>query len=182
MKIYNVILTGGVGSRLWPLSRKENPKQYLSLFKDNSLFGLTIERNKLIVDNFIIVGNKDNNHLSKSVMDKYQLEYKNIVEATPRNTAAAIAFAAFAVESEDILLITPSDHIIKDMNLYRKSIQEAFRLASENYIVTFGIHPKYPETGFGYIEYKEDDVLSFREKPDKETAKAFVENGGFLWN
>src|SRR5690606_41055376 len=101
MNIVHVLLTGGVGSRLWPLSRKQSPKQYLNLFQGKSLFEMTVQRNKTVADQVVIVGNKDNTHLSRRAMVNCGLPYKNIVEATARNTAAAIAFAALAVNPED---------------------------------------------------------------------------------
>ena len=180
--IINVILTGGVGSRLWPLSRKSQPKQYLELFQGKSLFEMTLDRNSHLVDQVMVVGNVDNCHLSRKVLDKSQTSYIDIVEATPRNTAAAIAFAAFAAQPEDILIVTPSDHIIDEMEAYNNAIGEAIAKAKDNYIVTFGILPTKPETGFGYIEHKEDNVLAFREKPNKATAIDFISRGNFLWN
>jgi mannose-1-phosphate guanylyltransferase len=180
--IIHVILTGGVGSRLWPLSRKSQPKQYLELFQGKSLFEMTLDRNSHLVDQVMVVGNIDNCHLSKKVLDKSQTAYIDIVEATPRNTAAAIAFAAFAAQPEDILIVTPSDHIIDEMNAYNSAIAEAIAKAKDDYIVTFGIVPTQPETGFGYIEHKEDTVLAFREKPNKATAIDFISRGNFLWN
>jgi mannose-1-phosphate guanylyltransferase len=180
--IIHVILTGGVGSRLWPLSRKSQPKQYLELFEGKSLFEMTVERNSHLVDQVMVVGNVDNCHLSKKVLDKSLPYYINIVEATPRNTAAAIAFAAFAAQPNDILIVTPSDHIIDDIDAYNSAIALAIEKAKQNYIVTFGIVPNKPETGYGYIERKGEDVLSFREKPNKTTAIDFIETGNFLWN
>ena len=180
--IIHVILTGGVGSRLWPLSRKSQPKQYLEIFEGKSLFEMTVERNTHLADKVMVVGNVDNHHLSGKVMDKTQTAYLNIVEATPRNTAAAIAFAAFASNPDDILIITPSDHIIDKEEDYNIAIQEAISKAKEGYIVTFGIIPTKPETGYGYIESKGDKVLSFREKPNETTAKEFIARGNFLWN
>ncbi|TCN56354.1 mannose-1-phosphate guanylyltransferase [Flavobacterium circumlabens] len=180
--IIHVILTGGVGSRLWPLSRKSQPKQYLEIFENKSLFEMTVERNSHLADKVMVVGNVDNHHLSGKVMDKTGTGYLNIVEATPRNTAAAIAFAAFASDPDDILIITPSDHIIDKMEDYNKAINEAILKAEDGYIVTFGIIPTKPETGYGYIESKGDKVLSFREKPNQTTAKEFIARGNFLWN
>lgn len=182
MSTVHVVLTGGIGSRLWPLSRRSQPKQYLPLFAGKSLFGLTVERNCTIADQVMVVGNRDNNHLSKQVMEESALPYINIVEATPRNTAAAIAFAAFAAESEDVLIVTPSDHIITGIEAYEWAIQQGIQKAQEGFIVTFGIQPSRPETGYGYIEYSGDEVISFREKPNKETAEDFIEKGNFLWN
>lgn len=180
--IIHVILTGGVGSRLWPLSRKSLPKQYLEIFENKSLFEMTVDRNSHLANKVMVVGNVDNHHLSSKVMDKTKTSYINIVEATPRNTAAAIAFAAFASNPDDILIVTPSDHIIDKMDDYNKAINEAIEKAKEGFIVTFGIIPTKPETGYGYIESKGDKVLSFREKPNETTAKNFIARGNFLWN
>ncbi len=181
-KITHVILTGGVGSRLWPLSRKSQPKQYLEIFEGKSLFEMTVDRNSHLADKVMVVGNVDNHHLSGKVMEKTLTSYVNIVEATPRNTAAAIAFAAFASEPDDILIVTPSDHIIDLMDNYNGAIEEAVSKANEGYIVTFGVIPTKPETGYGYIESKGDKVISFREKPNETTAKEFIARGNFLWN
>jgi len=177
-----VILSGGVGSRLWPLSRKSHPKQYLPLFNEQSLFELTIQRNRSIADKLIVIGNKDNDHLSQEVLNNLDVEYTKIVEAVPRNTAAAIAFAALAVDDDDILIVTPSDHLIEDLKAYENAMKKAIDLAQKDYIVTFGVHPTRPETGYGYIEHKGDNVLSFREKPNHITAQDFIEQGNFLWN
>ena len=181
-KLINVILTGGVGSRLWPLSRKSQPKQYLELFDNKSLFEMSVERNAAIVDTVMVVGNIDNCHLSQKVLQKTKTTYIDIVEATPRNTTAAIAFAAFAANPDDILLITPSDHVIEGTSVYKKAIQNAVEKATNGFIVTFGIIPTKPETGYGYIEYSGDDVLSFREKPNQKKAQEFIASGNFLWN
>lgn len=180
--ITHVILTGGVGSRLWPLSRKSQPKQYLDLFDGKSLFEMTVDRNRTLVDTVMVVGNTDNCHLSRKVLEKSGTDYVDIIESTPRNTAAAIAFAAFASDPDAILIVTPSDHIIDEMEHYEQSIKEAIEKASRGFIVTFGIVPTKPETGYGYIERKGEDVLSFREKPNKVSAKDFIEKGNFLWN
>ena len=180
--ITQVILTGGIGSRLWPLSRKSQPKQYLNIFDGKSLFEMTVNRNRTIANKVIVVGNIDNCHLSKAVLNKANKSYIDIIESTPRNTAAAIAFAAFASKPDDILVVTPSDHIIGAMKNYKNAILEAVEKASNGFIVTFGIIPIRPEIGYGYIERDGDDVLSFREKPSQELAREFIANGNFLWN
>jgi mannose-1-phosphate guanylyltransferase len=180
--ITHVILTGGVGSRLWPLSRKSQPKQYLNIFDGKSLFEMTVDRNRTIAEKVMVVGNIDNCHLSKRILEKSNTQYIDVVESTPRNTAAAIAFAALASEPDDILIITPSDHIIEGDQQYLDSINEAVQKANEGFIVTFGVKPTKPETGYGYIEHKEDTVLSFREKPNQVTAQDFITKGNFLWN
>ena len=180
--IIHVILTGGVGSRLWPLSRKSKPKQYLDIFDGKSLFEMTLDRNSTIADVVMVVGNIDNCYLSKAVLEKSNTEYIDIIESTPRNTAAAIAFAAFASQGEDILIVTPSDHIIGKMERYEEAMQEAIEKASKGFIVTFGIVPTKPETGYGYIERKGDNVISFREKPNQVSARDYIAKGNFLWN
>ena len=180
--ITHVILTGGVGSRLWPLSRKSQPKQYLDIFDGKSLFEMTVNRNRNIANKVMVVGNRDNCHLSKQVLEKSNTSYIDITEATPRNTAAAIAFAAFASAADEVLIVTPSDHIIDDMVAYEAAIQEAIEKATAGAIVTFGIVPTKPETGYGYIERNGDNVLSFREKPNQITAMNFIDKGNFLWN
>ncbi len=202
-KILHVLLTGGVGSRLWPLSRQSRPKQYLNIFnsslrvidgsesagnsieksRSRSLFELAVERNAPFTDQLIAVGNQGNRQLSEASLQQLGIEkYIDIVEATPRNTAPAIAFAAFAAQPEDILLVTPADHIIKEGPEYTIAVQQAIKLAEQDNIVTFGIQPTRPETGYGYIEFSEHEVLSFREKPDAETAQKFLKQGTFLWN
>ena len=120
MKIFNVILSGGVGSRLWPLSRKQHPKQFLKLFSGKSLFELTAERNENVVDEIMVVGNADHIGWSTQLLKDIVLPQIFIVETVARNTAAAIAFAALAVDSDDILIITPSDHLIQNQDAYRQ--------------------------------------------------------------
>lgn len=182
MKIYNVVLSGGVGSRLWPLSRKSHPKQYLEIFNNRSLFELTVKRNQIISTDLMVIGSKENEHLSQNILDKLNIPCLKITESVPRNTAAAIAFAALAVDRNDILIITPSDHLIQKMDDYEAAIKNAIDLAHQNFIVTFGVEPTHPETGYGYIEHKGNNVVSFREKPNHITAQDFIERGTFLWN
>ncbi|TRO64275.1 mannose-1-phosphate guanylyltransferase [Christiangramia sabulilitoris] len=182
-EIIHVLLTGGVGSRLWPLSRKSRPKQYIDLFGGYSLFELSVKRNFSLTTKLNVVGNADNNELSEKSLSKLGMfDYTNIVEATPRNTAPAIAFAAFTAQPEDILLVTPADHIIKEGPEYTLAVEQAIALAEQDNIVTFGIQPTRPETGYGYIEYSDNNVLSFREKPNAATAQNFLDKGAFLWN
>lgn len=181
--ILHVLLTGGVGSRLWPLSRQSRPKQYLNIFQDHSLFELAVKRNAAFSDGLIVAGNQGNRQLSEASLQKLGItDYVDIVEATPRNTAPAIAFAAFAAKPDDILLVTPADHIIEEGPEYTIAVQKAIALAEQANIVTFGIRPSKPETGYGYIEHKGEDVLSFREKPHAKTAEDFLQKGNFLWN
>ncbi|MEB2778426.1 sugar phosphate nucleotidyltransferase [Algoriphagus sp. D3-2-R+10] len=183
MKIFNVILSGGVGSRLWPLSRKSQPKQYLPIFAGETLFQNTVRRNSDFCEQVMVVGNCDNYQLSRKDLALAGIgNYVEVIEACPRNTAAAIAFAAFAAQTEDILFVTPSDHLIESGKAYQLAVDRALQLAKEGNIVTFGLKPTKPETGFGYIEADGEEVKGFREKPNRETAEGFLKSGNFLWN
>jgi len=183
MEIVNVVLSGGVGSRLWPLSRKSRPKQYIPFFENQSLFQKTITRNITFSDKVIIVGNKENYQLSRTQLASRNIPIlEEIIEASPRNTAAAIAFAAFSANPDDILFVTPSDHLIDENSSYIECAKRAIDLAKQDFLVTFGIKPSRVDTGFGYIEFEGENVLSFREKPDYDTAKSFLDTGNFLWN
>jgi mannose-1-phosphate guanylyltransferase len=183
MKILNVILSGGVGSRLWPLSRKSRPKQYLPIFDRETLFQKTAIRNSKFCDSVLVVGNKDNYLLSRNDLEKSKIEnYSEVIEACPRNTAAAIAFAAFSSNPEDILFVTPSDHLIDSDVRYDSAVTRAIELAMDGWIVTFGLKPLFPETGFGYIESENETVKAFHEKPNQERAAQFVIAGNYYWN
>ena len=114
------------------------------------------------------------------MIPNYKANY--LLEPVGRNTAPAIALACLALESEEIVLVTPSDHLIKDETAYLEAIEKAKSLALSDNLVTFGITPQYPETGFGYIEAKGEDVLSFKEKPDAATAQAYLDAGNYYWN
>ncbi len=176
-----VILCGGAGTRLWPISKQESPKQFAKIFEGESLFEKTIKRNKTLSTSLCVVVNETQLPLCKEQLDK-ELKTDILIESVARNTAAAIALAAFSADSEEILLILPSDHLIKDENLYQQSVTEAVNLAKENKLVTFGIRAQYPETGFGYIEADGNHVKSFKEKPDYETACEYIKSGNFFWN
>ncbi|QYH38994.1 NTP transferase domain-containing protein [Algoriphagus sp. NBT04N3] len=183
MSVINVILSGGVGSRLWPLSRKSRPKQYLPIFDGKTLFQKTALRNSAFCDSVLVVGNIDNYQLSRKDLQEAGIQsYQEIIEACPRNTAAAIGFAAFACDPEDVLFVTPSDHLIESVESYKKSVERAIELAKDGFIVTFGLKPSKPETGFGYIEADGEEVKSFREKPDLANAEEFIQKGNFYWN
>ncbi len=114
---------------------------------------MTVKRNQSLCGQVIVVGNCDNHSLSREVMENNKIDYIDIVEATPRNTAAAIAFAAFAAQPDDIMIVTPSDHVIVGEEAYAEAIKAGIEKANKGYIVTFGIHPTRPETGYGYIEF-----------------------------
>ncbi|GAA0881340.1 hypothetical protein GCM10009119_43100 [Algoriphagus jejuensis] len=155
----------------------------MPIFEGHTLFQKTALRNKAFCDQVIVVGNCDNYELSRADLRNAGIEnYSEIVEACPRNTAAAIAFAAFAAEPSDILFVTPSDHLIQAEDLYASAVSRAIQLANDGFIVTFGLKPTKPETGFGYIESEGEEVKSFREKPDLATAQSFLDQGNFYWN
>jgi mannose-1-phosphate guanylyltransferase len=159
------------------------PKQFVKLFDEKSLFQLTVERNSKVCNKQFIVSNAEQYFLALDQLE--ELEKTNneyLLEPVGRNTAPAIALACLALETDEIVLVTPSDHLIKDENEYAKVLNRAEELASQNNLVTFGITPDYPETGFGYIESNSEDVKAFYEKPDIDTAKKYLESGNFYWN
>jgi len=183
VNIKHVILSGGVGSRLWPLSRKTKPKQYLDLFSGKSLFQLCVERNEFLNPQLVVVGNCDNFQLSRDILTKLNIDnYQEVIEAMPKNTAPAIAFAAYISNPDDILLVTPSDHLIENQDFYHESVYRAIELAKNDNLVTFGIVPSRAETAYGYIEANGEEVVRFTEKPARELAEEFMKSGSFLWN
>lgn len=182
-KVVNVILSGGSGTRLWPLSRKSKPKQFLQMFDGLSLFQHTLKRNQNIVDDYLLITNNLQVVQAEKQAEKIGKFFLNkIIEPVGRNTAPAIALAALSLPKESIMFVTPSDHMIADESLYKESINRAIELANQNYIVTLGIQPTEPNVGFGYIEFENENVLSFREKPNLEIAKKFLKKGNFNWN
>lgn len=181
----NVILCGGSGTRLWPISRDLMPKQFIKLFNEKSLFQITVERNKTLCESNYILSNKEHYYLASEQCSELFLKenIQYILESEPRNTAPALAFACMAVPKETILLVTPSDHLIKNQEKYEEAVKKAQLLAEQGFLVTFGIKPTKPETGYGYIEVaQENNVCAFHEKPNIETAQQYIENGNFYWN
>ena len=179
----NVILCGGSGTRLWPISRSLMPKQFNKLFSGKSLFQLTVERNSKICKSQFIVSNTEQYFLALDQLEELKkTENSYLLEPVGRNTAPAIALACMALAKNDIVLVTPSDHLIKDEQSYAVVIQKAKALASKDNLVTFGIKPTFAETGFGYIESEGEDVKAFHEKPNLETATAYVDAGNYYWN
>lgn len=177
-----VILCGGSGTRLWPISRTSSPKQFIPLFNGKSLFELTIERNLKHFENLTVVVNEEQLDICRTQVPKSILSKTIfIIEPIGRNTAPAISLAALASPDDD-LLVVPSDHLIEDPNIYQACLEQAGNLAKENRLVTFGLKPSYPETGFGYIESDGTNVLSFKEKPNLELATTYIEKGNFFWN
>lgn len=179
----NIILCGGNGTRLWPISRKLYPKQFCKLIDDKSLFQRTVLRNMKSCNKQFIVSNAEQFFLALDQLEELKIEgSKFLLEPIGRNTAPAIALACLDLAPEDIVLVTPSDHLIKDTDEYDKVLIQARKLAEDGYLVTFGIKPDYPETGYGYIEANGNDVKSFKEKPNYETAQLYLEKGNFYWN
>lgn len=191
----NIILCGGRGTRLWPISRSLLPKQFVKLFKkkdkkfnnkDKSLFQLTVERNSKVCKSQFIVSNVDQYFLAIDQLNEIgKKNNKYLLEPIGRNTAPALALACLALEREEIVLVTPSDHLIKNEEEYKKVLLQAQKLANENKLVTFGIQPTFPETGFGYIESEKRDsfnVKAFHEKPDLHTALKYLKEENYYWN
>jgi len=198
MKVIPVILSGGSGTRLWPLSRNYFPKQFLKLIGNLSLFqqsikrALALEEKNFEVNKIIIVSNEHHRFLVLEQIEELNLKktVEIILEPEPRNTAPALTLAALSsIQSdyENILIVAPSDHHISNEKLYRQSIHQAVKSAINNNIVTLGVTPTRPDIGYGYIEYDNSnntskDVISFIEKPDINSAKQMIAHGNYSWN
>ena len=180
----NIILCGGNGTRLWPISRTLMPKQFVKLFDDKSLFQLTVQRNSKLCDSQFIVSNAQQYFLATDQLSELEKSNnKYLLEPVGRNTAPAIALACMTLSYNDVILVTPSDHLIKNEEEYAKVVAKAKEFAEENFLVTFGISPTFAQTGFGYIESKDEfDVKAFHEKPDFSTASKYLEAGNYYWN
>ena len=196
----NIILCGGSGTRLWPISRTLMPKQFVKLFDNKSLFQLTVERNSKVCKSQFIVSNTEQYFLALDQLEELKkTNNKYLLEPVGRNTAPAIALACMQLDYDEIVLVTPSDHLIKDEKEYEKVLKKAKEFAKDNKLVTFGITPTFAETGFGYIEAKlENDeslmmnVECFKEKPNLELAHSYIDENTklsiqnlplkYLWN
>lgn len=189
----SIILAGGSGSRLWPLSREEYPKQLLSFDKEQSLLQKTFNRLCSFSKPADIVTVTNIKHYSNIKLQLNKIDSSNVVIGEPfgKNTAPAIAstlqyFIQQGCE-DDVVLIVPSDHLIKDIDGFNKTVEQGKELAEQGYIVTFGIKPTYPETGYGYIKTEKAlsvgyKVEKFVEKPNFETAKKYLDSGNYYWN
>ena len=190
--IIPIIISGGSGTRLWPLSRTLQPKQFIPLINDTTLFQDTILRLPKETANPIIICNENHRFLATEQLRQIGKDSNGIIlEPIGRNTAPAIALAALKLckTSEDpILLVLPADHLIENTLSFHESIKVAKGLAEKNKLVTFGIVPKKAETGYGYIEAdmnitsKFYNIKSFKEKPNQEIANKYFKSGNYLWN
>jgi mannose-1-phosphate guanylyltransferase len=179
----NIILCGGSGTRLWPISRTLMPKQFVKLFDGKSLFQLTVKRNLEICHQQLIVSNTEQYFLALDQLEEIHLtNNRYILEPIGRNTAPAIALACMTLDPNEVVLVTPSDHLIKDQEAYQHVLERGLVLAQEDYLVTFGITPTFAETGFGYIEATGEDVKAFHEKPTLEVAQGYLDAGNYYWN
>lgn len=192
-KIYAVILAGGSGSRLWPLSRNLLPKQFIKFGKASSLFEKTIRRiSRIAGENILVATNKE--HAAGAGYSQFK-NLQILMEPAAKNTAPAIGLAAVYArklsKSDPVMVVLPSDHAIKKSGAFARVVKLAAREAEKGKIVTLGIRPDWPETGYGYAEIEKKPakfnsrimkVRRFTEKPDLETAKKFVAGGRHLWN
>lgn len=195
LKVVPVVLSGGTGTRLWPASRETRPKPFMMLADGETLISKAYSRAKALGSEVLTVTNRDYYLMSRAELEEVGIGGGFILEPFCRSTAPAIALAAKYIEitygSEAIMLLMAADHLIDENCDFTSTVQNAARLAANGYLVTFGIIPTGPETGFGYIEQGEllNDVLSagyrvarFVEKPDLENAKVFFASGNYFWN
>ncbi len=187
-----VILAGGSGTRLWPLSRQQLPKQFLNLDGDETLLGATISRLQPLIskDDVWIVTNE--RHVNGEAYAALR-GLHTILEPCGRNTAPAIALSAAwlmeSMQSDPLMLVLPADHLIRDIASFHAALNTAVHAARKGILVTFGIQPEHPETGFGYIQADRKSVVDgvyavkrFVEKPDSDTAQTYLNSGDYYWN
>lgn len=186
-----VILSGGSGSRLWPLSRESYPKQFLPLTSDLTMLQATWHRVASIADRApLVVANEEHRFVAAEQLQQVGVKPQAILlEPLGRNTAPAIAVAALEATRDDndaVLLVLPSDHVINDEEIFQRAVRQAMPAAIAGKLVTFGIVPSGPETGYGYIKASQGSevrsVERFVEKPDLATAQEYVDSGEYFWN
>ena len=181
----NLILCGGCGTRLWPVSRTLMPKQFAKLFDGFSLFQGTVVSNSIACESQYVISNAEQYFLAKDQLSELSESGHHprfMLEPVGRNTAPAIALACLSLDPNAIVLVSPSDHVIRKKEEYLKVLAKAEKLAEAGHLVTFGISPTGPETGYGYIEADGENVKRFVEKPNLEKAKEYLANGNFFWN
>ncbi|MEZ0535872.1 mannose-1-phosphate guanylyltransferase [Caldicellulosiruptoraceae bacterium PP1] len=195
MERFAVIMAGGGGTRFWPLSRSSSPKQFLNLSGNDVLINETIDRisKNISKDKIYIVTNINQKEMIEKVLD-YEINRENIIyEPVGKNTAACILYAALKIKkkyNDGIMCVFPSDHYIKDNNEFSNIVENCIDIAvNSNSLVTIGIQPTFPSTGYGYIKYaKSEDankwyeVIEFVEKPTFDKAKEYLKSGNYLWN
>ena len=186
--MFGVILAGGSGSRLWPLSRELYPKQLLNLYAEKSLLQSTFERLNKFIPSANIISVTNSKHHANVKMQLGEFNGNSIVlpEPVSKNTAPAIALSVkYIIENSDddeTILVVPSDLLIEDNEKFIQSVKEAEKFVEQGKIVTFGVKPSYAETGFGYIKSVDGNVVEFCEKPNLETAEKYLNDGGYFWN
>ena len=189
--IQPVILCGGSGTRLWPLSRKSLPKQFVPLIGHKSLLQTTFERVEKLAGEQPVwtVTSEDHRFLVRDAAEAANVICKSILEPVSRNTAPAMTTAALNAHPEQLLLFLPADHHIPDVDLFTQTVQAGIPSAEQGTFVTFGITPTMPHTGYGYIQtvsltpnHTPEPVIRFIEKPDQETALSYLASGNYSWN
>lgn len=190
--VFAVIMAGGRGTRFWPASTKARPKQFMELLTGGTMLQKTAGRFANISDSENVLVVTGANHKKIVTNQLPFLPEKNLLlEPTGRNTAACIGWAAETLRrrglAESIMVVAASDHKIEPVDGFEKTIEKAVKLAEDGYLCTIGIPPSHPATGYGYLQMGEPNgtgnmVRAFREKPDRETAIAYLESGDFLWN
>jgi mannose-1-phosphate guanylyltransferase len=189
--LISVVLSGGAGTRLWPASREGHPKPFMKLPDGQTLIEKTYVRAKALGSDVLTVTNRDYYFISRDEKERVGVSGGFLLEPFGRNTAPAIGLAAKMIEAtegaDSTLLVLAADHLVADQKEFAFAVAEARKLAAKDYLVTFGIVPNAPETGFGYIERGDslgtgNKVARFVEKPDLETAKDYLTSGQYLWN
>lgn len=191
--MYAIILAGGSGSRLWPLSRELYPKQLLNLTSNESLLQETFERLQKFMpaENIVSITNVKHVPNVRLQLESLSKEVSVLSEPLSKNTAPAIALATKYIQQKDedpVIIVVPSDHLIQDSEKFIQTVKKGEKLAKEGYIVTFGIQPSYPENGYGYINVLNEPLLDgfkvkeFVEKPDTITAQKYIDAGTYYWN
>lgn len=194
MDKYAIIMAGGGGTRFWPLSRQSMPKQLLNISGNDAMINETISRNTGLIcaEDIYVIASKSQEEVLKKVLARGISHSNILLEPIPRNTAACIGYAASVIKKrhgDGILCVFPSDHVISEQEKYLAVMEEACEIAAKtDKIVTVGIKPTFPSTGYGYIKYEgaseggAKNVLRFIEKPNSSDARSYIKDGRYLWN